>query len=227
MPVKMNKFNYVSDWYITSIFSGNLLKEKYCLYGLGVISLSYQDYWKQITEKNDELTKLISSYWHQYSDMGNWQFWMVLAFLLLPLILLYFLIDRKRVFEIFFFGYTVHILWTYVEQVLANYSHFIHTYFLSPWFPPALSMTASALPVGFLLVYQYCTNHNKNFYVYSALLSAVFAFVFASFEKYMGLVKIERGMHQFYIFLIDIAIVYTAYWFTKLMLKFRDKGNKS
>ncbi|MBS8265399.1 hypothetical protein DYI25_13305 [Mesobacillus boroniphilus] len=185
--------------------------------------MSYQDYWKQISEKNDDLSQLISSYWNQYSDMGNWQFWLVLAFLLLPLILLYFLIDRKRIFEIFFFGYTVHILWTYIDQVLANYNYFIHTYFLSPWFPPALSMTASALPVGFLLVYQYCTNHNKNFYFYSLLLSAVFAFVFATIEEYIGLVKIERGMNQFYIFLIDIAIVYTSYWFTKLMLKFRER----
>ncbi|MBT2638733.1 hypothetical protein [Bacillus sp. ISL-39] len=184
--------------------------------------MSYQDYWQQISEKNDELSQLISSYWSQYSDMGNWQFWLVLAVLVLPLILLFFLIDRKRIFEMFIFGYTVHILWTYIEQVLANYNFFIHTYFLSPWFPPALSMTASALPVGFLLIYQYCTSHNKNFYVYSLLLSAVFAFGFATIEQYIGLVKIERGMNQFYIFLIDIGIVYTSYWFTRLILKIRD-----
>lgn len=192
---------------------------------VGVISVSYQEYWKQITEKNDELTQLITSYWHQYSGFGNWQFWVVLALLLLPLVLLYFFIDRNRIFEIFFFGYTVHILWTDVEQVLANHGLFIHTYFLSPWFPQAFSMTASALPVGFLLVYQYCTNHNKNFYLYSVLLSVVFAFGFATFENFIGLVKMERGMHQFYIFLIDIGVVFFSYWFTKGMLILRDRRN--
>lgn len=185
--------------------------------------MDYSDYWKQIYDKNDELSQLISAYWSQYSDMGNWQFWLVLAFLLLPLILLFFTVDRKRMVEIFFFGYTVHILWTYIDQVLASYNYFIHTYFLSSLFPSALSMTASALPVGFLLIYQYCTKHKKNYYFYSLLLSALFAFGFATIEEYMGLVEIRKGLNQLHIFLIDIAISFIAYWFTKLILKIKDR----
>lgn len=189
--------------------------------------MDYKDYWKQIYQKNDELGQLFSSYWNQYSDMGNWQFWLVLAFLVLPLILVYFAVDRKRIFEIFFFGYTVHILWTYIDHTLENTNYFIHTYFLSPLFPTALSMTASALPAGFLLVYQYCTAHKKNFYFYALLLSAAFAFGFATIEDYLGLVEIRKGMNQFYIFLIDVAIAYMSYWFTKLIIKLRDKGINS
>jgi hypothetical protein len=195
--------------------------------GLVVAILDYKDYWEQIYEKNAELRQIISSYWSQYSDVGNWQFWLVLSFLVLPLILLYFTVDRKRIFEIFFFGYTVHILWTYIDLVLTRDNYFIHTYFLSPFFPSALSMTASSLPVGFLLIYQYCTKNNKNFYFYSLLLGALFAFGFATIEKYLGLVEIRKGMNQLYIFLIDIAIVYVSYWMTNLILKFRGRGYQS
>ncbi|WP_079506045.1 hypothetical protein [Mesobacillus jeotgali] len=186
--------------------------------------MDYKEYWKQIYRENDELSQLVYSYWKQYSDLGNWQFWLVLAFFLLPLIFLYFVIDRKRIFEIFFFGYTVHILWTYINQALANYNYFIHTYFLSPFFPPALSMTASALPVGFLLLYQYCTKNKKNFYIYVLLLSAVFAFGFATIEEYIGLVEMRKGMNQLYVFFIDVIIAYISYWFTKLILKIKDRG---
>jgi UDP-N-acetylmuramyl pentapeptide phosphotransferase/UDP-N-acetylglucosamine-1-phosphate transferase len=85
-------------------------------------------------------------------------------------------------------------------------------------------MTASALPVGFLLIYQYCTKNKKNFYFYSLVLSAVFSFGFATIEDYFGLVEMRKGLNQIHIFFIDVAIAYISYWFTKLILKMRDRG---
>lgn len=184
--------------------------------------MEYRDYWNQIYEKSEELNSLISSYWNEYSHMGTWQFWTVVFLLVAPLVLLYFTVDRKRMFEVFFFGYTVHIFWTYIDIVLERYGYFVHTYFLLPVLPFALNMTASALPVGFLLLYQYCTNNNKNFYLYSLALSLVFAFVFTAIERYFGLLEFNKGMTQFYVLLIDLAIVYISYWFTVLIRKKLD-----
>jgi hypothetical protein len=81
----------------------------------------------------------------------------------------------------------------------------------------ALNMTASALPVGFLLLYQYCTNNKKSFYLYTLILSAVFAFGFATLEAELGLLEFNKGMNQIYIFLIDIVIVFISYGFTKFI----------
>ncbi|MRH45034.1 hypothetical protein GH741_20535 [Aquibacillus halophilus] len=184
--------------------------------------MEYRDYWNQISEKTEELNSLISSYWSQYSNLESWQFWVVVSLLVLPLILLCFTIDQKRIFEIFFFGYTVHVIWTYADIVLERYSFFIHTYFLTPVLPYALNMTASALPVGFLLLYQYCTNNKKNFYLYTLILSAIFAFGFATIEVRLGLLEFNKGMNQFYIFVIDIVIAYISYWFTMIVRKFRQ-----
>ncbi|MGP4041877.1 hypothetical protein ACTWP4_18545 [Gracilibacillus sp. D59] len=179
--------------------------------------MEYREYWEQIYEKSEELNSIISSYWSNYSNMGTWQFWVVLSLLIFPLFLLYITVDRKRMFELFFFGYTAHILWTYVDIMLERYGYFVHTYFLIPALPMALSMTASALPVGFLLIYQYCTNNKKNFYLYTLILSLVFAFGLASLEAHFGLLKFNKGMNQFYLFLIDIVIAFVSFWFTKFI----------
>lgn len=183
--------------------------------------MNYNEYWDRIFQNNDELRTLFSSYWQQYSAMGDWQFWLVLILLISPLLLLYFAVDRKRIFEVFFFGYSVHMLWTYVDMILARNNMLIHPYFLIPILPYATNMTASVLPVGFLLLYQYCTNHNKNFYLYTIGLSALFAFGFATIEEYFGLVVFRKGMNQFYLFLLDLVIVYLSYWVTKLLIKFK------
>ncbi|WP_416150029.1 hypothetical protein ACM26V_03250 [Salipaludibacillus sp. HK11] len=183
--------------------------------------MDYNKYWELIFNKNEELNNLFSSYWHDYSNLGTWQFWTVVFLMIFPLILLYFTVDRSRIFEVFFFGYTVHILWSYTDLVLARQGYFVHTYFLTPLLPYALNMTASALPVAFLLVYQYTSNTKKNFYLIMLILCAVFAFGIATLEEFVGLLKFDKGMNQFHLFMIDIAIAFAAYWMTKLVKSYR------
>lgn len=185
--------------------------------------MDYKEFWNKIYEKNNELNSLYSSYWNEYSNLGTWQFWVVISLLVFPLILLYFTVDRKRIFELFFFGYTIHMLWTYIDIAIGRNGYFNHKYFLTPILPIATNITASVLPVGFLLIYQYCTNNKKNFYLYSLILSALFAFGFATVEKYLGFVEFRKGTNQFHIFLIDIGIVFTSYWFTKLIIRLKSR----
>jgi len=186
--------------------------------------MNYNEYWNKIYEEKNELNSIYNSYWNEYSNLGTWQFWMVISLLVIPLIILYFKVDRKRIFELFFFGYTIHMLWTYIDIALGRNAYLIHKYFLTPLLPNATNITASVLPVGFLLIYQFCANNKKNFYLYSLILSALFAFVFASIEEYLGFVEFRKGMNQFFLFLLDIGIVYTSYWFTKLILILKSSG---
>ncbi|WP_442600206.1 hypothetical protein [Neobacillus sp. D3-1R] len=180
---------------------------------------------QEIFAKNKELNDLFDSYWNHYSDFDTWPFWVAVLLLFVPLIILYKKIDRKKIFEIFFFGYTVHIMWTYIDIALENHNYFFHTFYLTPLLPKTIDVTGSLLPVGFLLIYQYCTNHHKNFYLYTVLLSAIFAFIFASIEKMSGLLILNKGFNQLHLFAIDVLIAYTAYWFTLLIRKF-SKTNK-
>lgn len=186
--------------------------------------MSFEQYWEKIIEKNDEYNSLITEYWNQFSHFGTWQFWYVLSILILPLVILYFTVDRKRIFEVFFFGYTVHMAWTYIDLFLSSRNYLSHNYFVSPLFPMSFGITASALPVAFLLLYQFCTNRNKNFYLYTLVLSAIFSLVLLPIKDYYGIVEFYKGFNAFYVLLIDLVIVYSAYWFTKLVFKMRKIG---
>lgn len=181
--------------------------------------MNYQAYWKEINQTREQLHRLLQSYWSDYSGVGTWPFWLIFTFLIVPLVLLFFTVDRKRIFEIFFFGYTIHILWTYTYIALENAMYLSPRYFLTPFLPFALNITASVLPVGFLLLYQYCTNHNKNFYLYTILLSAIFAFGLASLEQWLGLLELHGGLRKFHLFLIDLIIVFITYGATRLLVR--------
>ncbi|MEK5382203.1 hypothetical protein [Niallia sp. FSL W8-0635] len=183
--------------------------------------MDYKEFWDKISEQNGIMHSLYTSYWDKFSDFTTWQFWVILVSLILPLIILFFTVDRKRLFEILFFGYTVHLLWAYIDLALSRGGFLTHTHFLTPMLPNALNITGSFLPVGFMLVYQYATNKKKNFYILTILLSAVYTFICANIEKAIGLVTFHRGVTAFHLFLLDLVIVFVSFWFTRLLLKFR------
>lgn len=171
-------------------------------------------YWDEIYKSREKLNADLISFWKENSFLDDWQFWFVIALLILPLVLLYAYLDRTRIFEILFYGFCVHMLWTYLDTLLGSTSLFVHQYFIVPLLPYALSMTSSVLPVGYMLIYQYVVNNGKNYYLYAILLSALFAFVFLPIEQFMGLSEFNRWMNMFYLFLFDLAIVFISYWLT-------------
>ncbi|GAA0466219.1 hypothetical protein [Alkalibacillus silvisoli] len=186
--------------------------------------MAQQEHFNQIMELTEQLHEQIETYWHQFSSFDTWQFWVNLFLVILPLIILYFAIDRTRIFEILFYGLSVHMLWNYSSNYLESETLFVTVYFTTPLLPYAFSMVASALPVAFMLLYQYCTNRGKNFYIYVILLSAFFALLFAPLETMIGLTYLGEGFNYFYIFLIDIVIAIGAYWLVQILIKSRDRA---
>lgn len=182
--------------------------------------MSGKQYWIEINKTSEKVTSLMYSYWHKYSDWGNWQFWVILLFLLAPLIVLLIKLDRRRALEILFFGYTVHMLWTYTDLSLIRLGFIDHYYFILPFLPQGLGLTASLIPVSFMLVYQYCSKHDKVFVVWASGLSAVLALGFAPIEEAIGLVSMVMGLTIVHIFFIDITIALVAYVMTKFFIKF-------
>lgn len=182
--------------------------------------MSVKQYWAEINKTSEKVSSLMNSYWHEHSDWGNWQFWVLLLCLLVPLIVLLITLDRKRTFEILFFGYTVHMLWTYTELSLIRLGFMDHFYFLIPFLPQALGITASLIPVSFMLLYQYCMNQEKPFILWITGLSALFAFGFAPIEKLLGFASIYKGFTIVHLFFIDLIISGIAYGMTKFFVRF-------
>ncbi|MET3682794.1 type IV secretory pathway TrbL component [Alkalibacillus flavidus] len=113
------------------------------------------------------------------------------------------------------------MLWNYTSNYLEIKVLYRHMYFLTTMLPSAFTMVASALPVGFMLVYQYCTNHGKNYYIYITVLSAIFAFVLAPIESWLGLTHMADRFHYGYLFVIDLAIAFSTFWFVKWLKSVR------
>ncbi|MCM3761356.1 hypothetical protein M3212_11235 [Alkalihalobacillus oceani] len=172
--------------------------------------------YSEIYRTKEKLLELNSDYWHLYSGYSTWYFWVNLLTILLPLVFLYKKLDRTRFFEISFYGYTAHVLWSNIDQMLSMYNLIDHPHRLTYVLPSGITITAVLFPVTFMLLYQYCSNRQKSFFLCALFGSILFSFGFGALSRMAGLLTLHKGMNLFYLFLIDILVAYAAYAFTAL-----------
>lgn len=178
----------------------------------------------KINELELDLTHAIRDYWTTYSSFDTWQFWASLMTFIAPLIVFLLLVDRKKLFLVSFYGYSVHMLLSYLDAFMNRNNFWEYPYFMLPFLSSNLAIDASLIPVAYLLLYQYTINHHKNFYLYSFLLSIFFAFVYAGTLQWLGMFRLTNGMNNFYLFLVDYGLALVAYWLTSFFLFLQRKG---
>ncbi|PFA67124.1 hypothetical protein CN378_12170 [Bacillus sp. AFS015802] len=166
-------------------------------------------------------------YWLKFSDLGSWQFWIMSALFILPLIFLYIFLDKKKAVFFGFYGYNVHVFFTYADAIGANMLKWFYPYKLYPLLASSVSLDVSLVPVSYMLMYQWCYHNKKNYYVFMLILCAVFAFVFKPLLLAAGLFQMNNGTSYIHLFMIYVAVGLIAKWITNLFGYFETKNKKS
>lgn len=102
-----------------------------------------QEYLDKLGRLLQEHTQVMTEYWRQYSHAGTWQFWVNVAMLVVPLVVLYFTLDRRKVFLICFYGFSFHTLVAYVDSYMNRAGLWNYPYMIFPYMPSNLSIDAS------------------------------------------------------------------------------------
>lgn len=180
-----------------------------------------QEFFESLVSNQKKLSREGIEYWHLYSDFGTWQFWAVLLMLICPVIVLYFVIDRKKVFIIGFFGFAVHVLFAYTDACGIRLGLWGYPYQLIP-FIPSLSLDAAIIPIAIMIVFQWTLNHHKNFYLYSFLTALLFGFGFKPLLVSIGLFEKYQWVNYFYIFLIYLVLYWLGHLLTTIFFRLQD-----
>ncbi|WP_088105680.1 CBO0543 family protein [Halalkalibacter urbisdiaboli] len=173
----------------------------------------------KIKSLKEQLTEMQNQYWQLYSNMGTWQFWVILLMFTLPLVALYFLIDRRKMLLLGFYGFNIHIWFGYINVWGYNRGLWEYPYELVPFLPGNLALDASLIPVLFMLVYQWTLNHRKNYYLYTLGLSAFLSFIFKPFLVAVHLFELDKGTTYIHLFIAYCVIFLFSKLITSIFLK--------
>lgn len=176
----------------------------------------------EILELQEKVVSMWLDYWKEFSHAGTGPFWVIGLMLVLPLVLVYFKIDRTKVFQIGFYGFNIHTWFTYSDAIAMRTGHVYYPFQIIPIMPVNFALDASLVPVTFMLVYQWCINNNKNVILYGVLTSAFFSFFFKPVLASWDLIKLDKGMNYFYLFLNYLAILLMAIVLTKFFIYLKN-----
>ncbi|RKL67395.1 hypothetical protein CR203_08510 [Salipaludibacillus neizhouensis] len=176
--------------------------------------------YNEVKSLKEQLTGLETEYWHLYSGLATWQFWVILLlFFIGPLVALYFLIDRKKMLLLGFYGFNIHVWFGYFDTWGTRQGFWGYPYELVPFFSGNISLDAAFMPILFMLVYQWTLNNNKNFYLYSLLLSLFLSFIFKPILVMHDFFQFHHGTNYFHLFLTFLVIFPFSKLITNVFVK--------
>ncbi|UFU00747.1 hypothetical protein KO561_07375 [Radiobacillus kanasensis] len=175
----------------------------------------------QLDNRQESLTKGYMEYWKEFSSFNTWQFWVILAMLVIPLIVLFFKMDRERAFLLGFFGFNVHIWFTYIDMFGAKLNYWSYPYQVMPLLSVNFGLDVSLIPVVFMFLYQWIIQHKKNFYVYFLGLCVFLSFVFKPILVALDLFQLNKGANYFTLFIGYVVIMLLSKWITNIFFYFK------
>lgn len=157
---------------------------------------------EQIMELQRQVLALRISDW--YDKVVSWQYALLIVLLLVPWIIWWKLVDRKRIIEIFAFGLLVSTVSSFFNSNGLTLMLWSYPYHLLPFSPRAYSFSLAVIPVAFMLIYQYFPKRTA-FAVAITVLSAATAFIVQPLLKLANIYKLINW-NYFYSFLALLMI---------------------
>lgn len=164
---------------------------------------------QDIEKLHSDLIKMEIKYYLEES-LFSFEWWLLLIALILPWILWFKFVDRKRFKEIILFGLLWMVMALVLDEIGASWNLWSYPKKLIPIIPPFAPADLSVIPVAFMIIYQW----SKNFRIYfllTIITSLLFSFVIeVSFQQF-GMFKLLNWEH-WYSFIGFIIVSCFIWW---------------
>ncbi|MBP1153673.1 MULTISPECIES: CBO0543 family protein [unclassified Paenibacillus] len=130
-------------------------------------------------ERASELiTALVQTNMERFITYGflSPQWWLLLAFLIVPWLIWFKVADKKRMLEIVVVGLLVAMATKVLDLIGYNLNFWDYPIQIVPLVPEAFAFDLSMIPVAYMLLYQYCKTW-KSYCLGLVCLSVVYAFI--------------------------------------------------
>ena len=174
----------------------------------------------QLLKTKQMYNQLSTEYWFMY-EVFTWQWWLGVATVVLPLLLWWKLVDRRRILEITVFGMLVNISSIFLDIIGTELVLWNYTIRILPQLPLLFPVDFILLPIIYMLIYQR----------YKAWKQFLFASTIAALALAFGAEPLAVYIKQYqliswrfiYSFPIYIMIAIFSKFITNIMLS-RQKG---
>jgi len=168
-----------------------------------------------IAAAEHQLTYLRIEEWLHH-DLFTWQWWLLLAVLIIPWFLWWRKVDKTRLLAIILLGMLVFIISSYLDAVLSELGLWQYHYWTVPLWPRLIAADWTVLPITYMFIYQKYGSTWKGFITAMTVTSALYSFGGESFLMWIGVYELH-GWHHYYSFPIYLAIGILVKWLVDIL----------
>lgn len=163
-----------------------------------------------------ELTRLRIETWLNH-QVFEWQWWLLVAALIIPWLIWWKYADRKHLLEITIFGIIIIILVSYLDALLTELGMWHYNYSVVPLWPRLISADFALLPVTYMFIYQQFKSLTS-FLLAMTVTSALLAFAGESFLIWTNIYELDSWKH-YYSFPIYLIIGIVVRWLVMTLVR--------
>lgn len=145
-------------------------------------------------------------FWLQH-DLYSWQWYVLLAMLIIPYIIWWKLVDKKRLLPIVTMGLMVISTANWMDQVGTELGWWTYVHKTIPIFPQMIPVNYSMMPVGYMLVYQYFVPW-RQYMIAMIVMTSIMTWIAEPVVTWMGIYYPISWKYSFS-FPVYMAIAYT------------------
>jgi len=159
-----------------------------------------------------------------HHEVFSFQWWLLLIVFIAPWFIWWKFVDRKRLKEILLFGLLVMTVVTIVDEIGCQLNLWEYAFDLEPLFPRLIPVNLSALPVIYMLLYQYFSEW-KSFTTATALAAAVLSFIGENLLELTGIYLLFKWKN-IYSLPVYVVIGILLRGLLKTLLKTEDEARE-
>lgn len=170
---------------------------------------------RQVLQAQVEFGRLREEAWLADS-LWSWQWWLLVALLVLPWIVWWRLVDRKRLSEICLFGMFVLATASWMDEIGTDLILWYYPYKIIPWYPQLVPINYSVLPIVYMLIYQYAPKWSS-YILAMVVMSALFSWGAEPMLAFMGIYQVVKWKFS-YSFPVYLLIAISHRWLLERIL---------
>lgn len=164
---------------------------------------------QQLYLMQQHLNEVRQQHWYNH-ELLSWQWWLLLAIAIVPWLLFWKVIDKRRVHEILLYGFFVSMLSILLDNIGSHLQLWDYSINLTPLVHQLGPINLAVLPVSFMIIYQIFPKV-FSFLIAHTVLAAGGAFVVEPFFHFIHIYRPFhwKGLYSFPIYILMALMLRT------------------
>lgn len=185
--------------------------------------LHFSDSAIKIVQAQSVFTDMRMEQWLQ-DTVFTWQWWLLIALLIVPWIVWGILVDKKRFTAIILLGMFVLATASWMDDLGSDLILWYYPYKLLPVYPQLVPINYAVLPVIYMLVYQYFPLW-PSYIKAIVIMTVIFSFVAEPALDYLGMYKMLKWQY-YYSVPIYLLMGFSFKWLVETILAINEKNSQ-